>query len=104
MRRRFNQEFLITSPPQLEKKEFKYEKKLRPFNIWFRNQISESGGLMKFCRSTKISYQTARFWTYKTYPRIHHRYDICKYLGREKGVHYLNILSEMENIRIISTV
>ena len=100
MRRRIRQDILITKPPPPEKKRvYKYKDNLYPFNIWFRERISEYGGLKKFCFDSKIDYTTARCWTYKTAPQIYYRYQISRYFGSKFGVPYLQILADIDNLR-----
>jgi len=105
MRRRFNQKILVTKAPQnWERKKYKYEKKMRPFNIWFREQLEKTGGFKKFLKATKISYNTARCWTYKTEPQVFYRYKIVKYFGAERGINYLTVLAELENVRLSDSI
>lgn len=102
MRRRFRRDILVTKPPpeiRSEKKVFKYSTKLTPFNIWFRSQLKLTGGLKTFCHATKIPYNTARCWTYKTTPQINYRYDIAKFFGSKFNKHHLEIVAEIENLR-----
>ena len=103
MRRRFRRDILITTspvPPDYYRKKFKYESGLTPFNIWFREQLKKCGGLKVFTKESKIKYPTAKCWTYKTNPQTNSIYDIAKYFGTKFGVDYMQIVAEIENLKL----
>jgi hypothetical protein len=100
MRRRIRADILVTTPPPHQKRIYKYIDSMTPFNIWFREQIKKCGGLKRFCRESKIDYDTARCWTYKTNPQTNSMYSISKYLGSKFGIPYMQIVAEIENLKL----
>ena len=102
MRRRINPDVLVTvapPPPPDHRKKFKYESGLTPFNIWFREQVELCGGLKTFCRESKISYDTAKHWTYKTNPQTNSLWDIAKYFGRKFDRPYVEFVAKIEDLK-----
>lgn len=105
MRRRINRDVLVLEPPKKGKREYSYKKNykyincMNPFNIWFRSQLKKTGGLKTFCSETKISYETAKCWTYKTQPRINSIFDIAIYLGKKLHIPHMEIVKEIKLLK-----
>ena len=102
MRRRFRHDILVTTAPPVPpafRKKFKYENGLTPFNIWFREQLKRCGGLKTFCRETGISYNTAKYWTYKTNPQTNSLWEIAKYFGKKFDRPHLEFVAKIEDLK-----